>query len=69
MESSWGHVLKVGMAFPLGRNWVIDGAYCRYGIRTTATITTATPGVGDIARTLDLRSDPDVVALMLGYRF
>jgi len=69
LKSSWGHVLKIGMGFPLSKNWVIDAAYSRYGIRTTATITTATPGFGDIARTVDVRSDPDVVGLMLGYRF
>lgn len=69
LKSSWGHVLKIGMGFPLGRNWVIDAAYSRYGISTTATITTATPGVGNIVRTVDVKADPDVVALTLGYRF
>ncbi len=69
LKSSWGHVLKIGMGFPLSRDWVIDAAYSRYGIKTQATITTATPGFGDIARTVDVRSDPDVVGLMLGYRF
>jgi outer membrane protein len=69
LKSSWGHVLKIGVGFPLGRNWVIDAAYSRYGISTTATITTASPVVGGIVRTVDVRSDPDVVGLMLGYRF
>ena len=69
LKSSWGHVLKIGMGFPLGRNWVIDASYSRYGISTTATVTTATPGVGEIVRTVDVRADPDVVGLMLGYRF
>ena len=69
LKSSWGPVLKIGMAFPLGQNWVIDAAYSRYGIRTTATIITATPGAGDIVRSVDVRSDPDVVGLLLGYRF
>jgi outer membrane protein len=69
LDSSWGYVLKLGMGFPLSQNWVIDAAYCRYGIRTTATITTATPGAGDIVRTVDVRADPDVFALTLGYRF
>ena len=69
LKSSWGPVLKIGVGFPVARNWVIDAAYSRYGIRTTATITTATPGFGDIARTVDVRSDPDVVGLTVGYRF
>ena len=69
LKSSWGQVLKVGIGFPLGRDLVIDAAHSRYGIRTTATITTATPGFGDVVRTIDVRSDPDVIGLMLGYRF
>lgn len=69
LKSSWGPVWKFGVELPLGRDWVVDAAYSRYGIRTTATITTATPGFGDIARTIDVRSDPDVIGLLLGYRF
>lgn len=69
LKSSWGPVLKVGIGVPLGQSWVLDAAYSRYGIRTTATITTATPGVGDIVRTIDVRSDPDVYGITLGYRF
>lgn len=69
LKSSWGPVLKIGVGIPLSQNWFVDVAYSRYGIRTTATITTATPGVGDIVRTIDVRSDPDVVGLLLGYRF
>jgi len=69
LKSSWGTVLKVGVGFPLAQDWVIDAAYSRYGIRTTATITTDTPGFGDIVRNVDVRSDPDVIGLVLGYRF
>jgi outer membrane protein len=69
LKSSWGPVVKIGVGFPMGRNWVIDAAYSRYGIRTTATVTTTTPGIGDIVRTVDVRSDPDVFGLVLGYRF
>ncbi len=69
LTSSWGPVLKVGIGFPLGRTWVIDAAYSRYSIHTTATITTDTPGVGAIARSVGIRSDPDVVALIVGHRF
>jgi len=35
-QSSWGPVLKVGVAIPLGRNWIVDAAYTRYDIHTTA---------------------------------
>jgi outer membrane protein len=69
LKSSWGPVLKLGVNVPVGRDWLIDLTYARYGIRSSATITTATPVVGDIARTLDVRSDPDVIGVLLGYRF
>ena len=69
LKSSYGPVLKVGVGFPLGRNWVVDAGYSHYGIRTTATITTATPVVGDIVRTVGVKADPDVLGMMLGYRF
>jgi outer membrane protein len=69
LKSSWGHVLKIGIAFPLGQDWVLDAAYSRYGIRTTATIVTATSGFGEITRRINVRSDPGVMGLMLGYKF
>lgn len=69
LKSSWGHVLKIGIAFPLGRDWVLDAAYSRYGIRTTATIVTATSGFGEITRRIDVRSDPGAIGIMLGYKF
>lgn len=69
LKSSWGPVLKVGVGFPLGRDWVIDAGYSRYGIRTTAVITTVTPGLGNVARSVDVKSDPDVFGLMVGYKF
>jgi outer membrane protein len=69
LKSSWGYVVKFGVAFPIGRNWVVDASYSRYDISTTATITTTTPGVGDIVRFADVKADPGVIGLTVGYRF
>lgn len=69
LKSSWGYVAKLGVRVPIGRNWLIDASYSRYDIRTTATITTTTPGFGDIARTVDVKADPGVIGLTVGYRF
>lgn len=69
LKSSQGVVLKLGAEWQIDPHWGVDLAYSRYGIRTTATITTTTPGLGDVARTVDVRADPDVLSLMLGYRF
>lgn len=69
LKSSQGPVVKLGAEWRLDERWGLDLAYARYGIRTTATITTPTPGLGDVARTVDVKADPDVFSVMLGYRF
>lgn len=69
LKSSWGYVVKVGVGFPIAKDWVVDASYSRYGISTTATITTTTPVYGDIARSADVTADPGVFGLTLGYRF
>ncbi len=69
LKASQGAVLKLGAEWRIDDRWGIDLAYARYGIRTTATITTTTPGLGDVERTVDVKVDPDVLSLMLSYRF
>ncbi|MCC7123474.1 MAG: OmpW family protein [Acidobacteria bacterium] len=69
LDSSWGHVVKVGVGIPLGERALIDVTYAHYGISTTASITTATPGFGDIARTVDVKANPGVIGLLVGFRF
>ncbi len=69
LKASWGPVFKLGAEWPLAPGWVADLAWSRYGIRTTATITTLTPGLGEVPRRIDVRADPDVFSLMLGRRF
>lgn len=69
LKNSWGPVVKLGAEFPIAKNWVLDVGYSRYWIKTTATITTTTPGVGDIARTINVKVDPGAFGLLVGYRF
>lgn len=69
MSGSLGGVAKLGSELALSRRWYADFAYSHYWIRTTATVSTATPGAGDVARTLDVGADPNVFSVMLGYRF
>jgi outer membrane protein len=69
LKSSWGYVAKVGVSIPINRDWFVDASYSRYGISTTATVTTATPGFGNITRTVDVKADPGVFGLTVGYRF
>lgn len=66
---SLGPVIKVGASWSFDRNWFVDFSYNRYWIRTTAKATTQTPGVGEVTRRVKVRTEPDVFALTLGYRF
>lgn len=68
-SSSLGPALKVGTSWSLDRNWLIDLSYSKYWIRTTARATTATPGLGNVEREIDLRARPATVSLTAGYRF
>jgi outer membrane protein len=69
LERSVGPVFKLGTELRLGERWLLDLAWARYGIETTATLTTTTPGLGEVARTVDVKADPDVFSLLLGRRF
>lgn len=68
-KSSFGPVAKVGAEVPLGAGWLLDVSYSYYWIETTATLTTTTPGVGSIARQIDVTANPGAFAVNLGYRF
>jgi outer membrane protein len=69
LKDSLGPVVKLGVEIPLARSWVLDLAYARYWIKTTATIATDTPGVGLVERRIAIKANPDVFALTVGYRF
>lgn len=68
-SSSLGPVVKLGGTWSIDRHWFLDLSYSKYWIRTTATVNTATPGVGDIERKVKVRTSPDVLSLTVGYRF
>lgn len=69
LSSSWGGVLKLGAEVALDRRWYLDIVAQHYSIRTTAKITTETPGIGPITRTIDQKLDPNLFGLAIGYRF
>ena len=64
-----GLVFKIGAEIPLGGNWFADVVVHHYGIKTDITLTSATPGVGNIARTQHLDINPTVFALAIARRF
>jgi outer membrane protein len=69
LKAGVGAVWRLGVDIPLSDKLVLQASAARYLIKTKADVTTETPGVGPITRSLTLRSDPDVFAVMLGYRF
>lgn len=69
IDDSFGGVVKVGFSIHLDETWLVDFAYSKYWISADATIKTATSGVGDVSRTIDLDVDPSVFSVMLGYKF
>lgn len=69
LDDSFGGVVKLGAEFPVAEDWTVGLSYSRYWISTTAEVTTATPGVGDIQRSIEVDADPDVYAMTFGYKF
>ena len=68
-SSNLGPLIKLGATWSFNDNWFADISYSRYWIKTTATINTDTPGVGNIERKIKVRADPDVLSFTVGYRF
>lgn len=71
-KSSWGPVARLGVEYSITKNWLVDLSYLHYWIKTTTTLTTATPtpsGNVDVVRTIAARANPDVFGLVVGYRF
>ena len=69
LSASLGPIAKLGATWSLDRNWFLDFSVSKYWIRTTATINTATPGVGEIERKMKVRTSPQVLSMTVGYRF
>ncbi|MNG27622.1 OmpW family protein [compost metagenome] len=68
LDNTWGGVIKFGVEFPIDENWVFDIGYSRYWIKNKATITTDTPGMGEIERTIKAQANPDAFGLLIGYK-
>lgn len=70
MKDSVGPIIKLGVEIPFSERWHLDLSYARYWIKTEASITTESPILGgSYTRKIDVKADPDVFALMVGYRF
>lgn len=72
LKSSWGPTVKLGLEYPITENWIVDLSYYHYWVKTRNTFTTVTPtpaGNVELVRSGDVRADPDIFGLVVGYRF
>ena len=64
LKSSWGPLVIAGASYRLNERWSLNGNVSYVKVKTTATLLSA-----GITRTLDVKVDPVVVKLTVGYSF
>lgn len=69
LKDDMGSILKFGAKLNLSEKWFIDLSYAKYQSQVNSTITTSTPVIGDVIRTIKTDVDPEITTVMLGYRF
>lgn len=69
LEDHIGGIFKFGAQINFGQRWFIDLSYAKYQSQLKSTITTETPMVGDVVRSIKTDMDPEVTTLLFGYRF
>lgn len=69
INNSVAPMVSLGLELPLSAPWFVEASYSHAWIRSEARIDTETPGLGTITRRIDIRSDPDVYCMKVGYRF
>lgn len=69
LDPAFGPLVKLGATWAIDERWYVDFSYNHYWLKTRGTIKTVTPGLGEIERKIDIKAEPTIVALTLGYRF
>jgi outer membrane protein len=69
MKASWGPYVRLGFEYPIDNHWSLNMEYSTFRFKTTATIATPTPGIGDITRRIDVKDSPRILGVTVGYRF
>lgn len=68
VEDSVGGVVKIGANYALNESWSVDLAYSRYWVTSDIEVTTDTPQIGDVTRSISIDVDPDIYSLTVGYQ-
>jgi len=61
IDNAWGAVAQIGATYRLNKHWFVDGSVVPSRIKTTAHLSTG--------QSVDLKVDPVLVNLAVGYRF
>jgi len=69
LDSSWGAFARVGLEYPLDKQWCLNLEYSSFRLKTSAAVDTQTPGFGTIKRHVDLKDAPRIFGLTIGYKF
>lgn len=69
LKGSWSPYVRLGVGVPIDKNWIVNLEYSSFRIRSSATVATQTPGFGAISRVVDIKDEPRVLGLAIGYRF
>lgn len=69
LKDSWSPYVRLGVGFPIDKNWIVNVEYSTFQIKSTATVVTQTPGIGPISRRVDIKDRPQIFGLTVGYRF
>lgn len=69
LKGSWSPYIRLGLEYPIDKNWLINVEYSTFRIRSTATVVTETPGFGPITRLVNIKDKPQIFGMTVGYRF
>jgi outer membrane protein len=69
LKSAWGPYARVGLEYPLAKQWCVNMEYSSFRLKTSAAVDTQTPGFGSISRHVALKDAPRIFGLTIGYKF
>ena len=69
IKPAWGAYARAGIEYALDRQWCLNLEYSAFRLKTSASVTTETPGFGSITRNVTLKDSPRIFGITIGYKF
>ncbi|WP_346837833.1 OmpW family outer membrane protein [Microbulbifer sp. SAOS-129_SWC] len=69
IDDNIGPVVKLGASYAMNENWSVDLAYSHYWVTSDIEVTTDTPQIGKVTRSISIDADPDIFSMTVGYQF